>query len=459
VSPEDRERFRAALDDTLRRGAPLDLRHGLIGRGGTRVEVRSRARIIESAAGERRLVGTCQRSPARAATPDVRRDLKRLGKSWGRRIFFLAEAALILFDTLDPREALARLCRAAVPRVADHFDVDLLGSPALEGSDYEWEPRVSGKALDPGGKRIRSRLVLPIQVPDGVAGTMTVLQTESRRRIDRADVLMFQYLARMAGQAIEHGRLYAEAKELNRELETRVEHRTAELREALQDLDAYASAVAHDLRAPLRVLRSFTEALREECADLGARGLDYAGRICAACSRLDSLVLDLLAYSRVSRRDLELAPLDLTELVDDVLRRMEDALKTSRARVSVEHPLGRARGNGLVLAQVLTNLIDNAAKFVPRGGTPEIRVRAEEIGRSIRLWVEDNGVGIARENQERVFRPFERLHPESVYPGTGLGLAIARRGVERMGGRVGLESESGRGSRFWIELPSAAEDA
>jgi signal transduction histidine kinase len=109
------------------------------------------------------------------------------------------------------------------------------------------------------------------------------------------------------------------------------------------------------------------------------------------------------------------------------------------------------------LAQAVANLLSNAVKFVAPGTRPRVRVWAEESEGWVRLWVEDNGIGIAPDDHERIFRVFERLHGVDVYPGTGIGLAIVRRGVERMGGRVGVESELGKGSRFWIELPRAAQ--
>jgi signal transduction histidine kinase len=125
-------------------------------------------------------------------------------------------------------------------------------------------------------------------------------------------------------------------------------------------------------------------------------------------------------------------------------------------------------GNRIILAQVLTNLLTNAIKFVAAGVQPQVRVWTQEIERwedgvpanpstKIRLWVEDNGIGITLKNQKRIFNVFERLHGSEIYPGTGIGLAIVRRGVERMGGRVGVQSQAGEGSRFWIDLPKVPE--
>ena len=119
-------------------------------------------------------------------------------------------------------------------------------------------------------------------------------------------------------------------------------------------------------------------------------------------------------------------------------------------------PLPTVLGHGTTLAQVFANLVGNAVKFVPAGRVPEVVIRAQPNGDRVRVWVEDNGIGIAPEHHERIFRVFERLHRAEDYPGTGIGLAIVRKGVERMGGAVGLESALGSGSKFWIELPRAS---
>lgn len=121
----------------------------------------------------------------------------------------------------------------------------------------------------------------------------------------------------------------------------------------------------------------------------------------------------------------------------------------------MDNPLPRVLANPTVLTQVLTNLISNAIKFVPPGTAPDLTIRAEHHSASARIWVEDNGIGIAPEFQEKIFGTFQRLHSADAYPGTGIGLAIVRKGLERMNGRVGVVSEPGKGSRFWFELPLA----
>jgi signal transduction histidine kinase len=122
---------------------------------------------------------------------------------------------------------------------------------------------------------------------------------------------------------------------------------------------------------------------------------------------------------------------------------MAEELRVAEAELIVRRPLGRVLAHGPLLARVLSNLIGNAVKFVAPGTRPRVTVRAEDDGGSVRLWVEDNGIGIPREHQERVFGVFERLHSQELYPGTGLGLAIVRRAIERMGGRSAWSLRSG----------------
>lgn len=256
--------------------------------------------------------------------------------------------------------------------------------------------------------------------------------------------------------AIQQGRLRETVERHARELERRVDERTAELREANDQLDAFAHSVSHDLRAPLRAMEGFSRALLEDYGErLDPEGRDYARRVLQGAHRLDELIQDLLVYSRIGRVGLDLQPLPLAAVVSSALAQLDGEVRKQGAEVSVEAPLPEVTGHRATLVQVVAHLLGNAVKFVAPGVAPRVRVRAEAREGSVRLWVEDNGIGIPLEHHERVFRVFERLHGIEAYPGTGVGLAIVRRAVARMGGRVGLESAPGRGSAFWIELPSA----
>lgn len=132
---------------------------------------------------------------------------------------------------------------------------------------------------------------------------------------------------------------------------------------------------------------------------------------------------------------------------------MRSQIEESRAQIIVADSLGKIWGNETILVQVVSNLISNAIKFVASDTTARIKIFSEVRGKMVRLWLEDNGIGISAKHQERIFRVFERLHGSESYPGTGIGLAIAQRGMKRLSGNIGLESELGYGSRFWIEVP------
>jgi len=237
------------------------------------------------------------------------------------------------------------------------------------------------------------------------------------------------------------------------------ERKLSDLEDVRRELDGFAYTVAHDLRSPLRAMTGFSEALLEEYSGiLDETGRDYAHRIFDSAKRMDRLIQDLLAYSRLSRDDIVLQPVELGTTMRDILHHMSPELLERRASVNLEEPLPLVQGHPVLLSQILTNLLSNAIKFMVPGVDPQIRIRAETSDGVVRLWVEDNGIGIAAEHHERIFRVFERLHLQERYPGTGVGLAIVRRAAERMQGQAGVESEPGKGSRFWISL-RRVEDA
>jgi signal transduction histidine kinase len=177
--------------------------------------------------------------------------------------------------------------------------------------------------------------------------------------------------------------------------------------------------------------------------------LERMGRVAL---RLDHLIRDLLSYSVIAREDVALEAVELDPLVEHVISHYP---YLARARPRIRGPLGRARAQPSLLLQALANLLDNAIRYVPRDRVPDVEVWAERRGDGkVRLAVRDNGPGIPRDAWERVFEPFVSLARDDD-TGTGIGLAIVKKAVERMGGRVLLESEPGRGSLFWIELEEA----
>ncbi|MUG98545.1 PAS domain S-box protein [Scytonema sp. UIC 10036] len=296
---------------------------------------------------------------------------------------------------------------------------------------------------------------IPLLVEGALVGELALILSQSTELNPERQEIASQ-VSRQLAIALRQANLREQLQRYTSELEERVAQRTLQLQEANSELEAFAYSVAHDLRAPLRSVQGFSEALSEDYTDiLDANGLDYIDRIMASTKRMDELIRDLLAYSRLSRTDLQLATLNLSFILTEILTQLEAEIQERQAQVIVEQPLPLVVGHRTTVIQVIVNLISNGIKFVPPNRQPTVRVWAEECDRWVRLWIEDNGIGIAPEHQERIFRVFERLHGVEVYPGTGIGLAIVRKGIERMGGRVGIESDIDRGSRFWIELLSA----
>jgi len=243
--------------------------------------------------------------------------------------------------------------------------------------------------------------------------------------------------------------------EANLLLERRIRDRTAQLDDANTELRAFAHTIAHDLRAPLRNVQGYADALLEdEAGNLSGSGQAFLRRIHAVAQRMDRLVSDLLAYSQLSRAELRLQPVDLDRVVRLALQDLDAQVRASGARIDVAPGLAPVLGQEAVLVQVFDNLLGNAIKFVAPGVRPEIAVAARAEGDVVTVEVTDNGIGIPADKRERVFDVFERLHGEDQYPGTGIGLAIVKKGVERLGGSVGAEPAA-RGTLFRLRLRRA----
>jgi PAS domain S-box-containing protein len=250
-------------------------------------------------------------------------------------------------------------------------------------------------------------------------------------------------------------RARATIEERRRELERLVEERTASLHQAIAQMEEFSYSVSHDLRAPLRAIQGYAQAVLEDCGEaLGERGRDHLGRILRAGERMDRLTRDVLTYSRIARGAAPLTELSLDRLVGDAIEQYVPSRRRD-GEIEVERPLLPVRGHEPLLVQAISNLLANAFKFVAEGVRPRVRVRTERRGEEVRLWVEDNGIGVRPEHASRIWGMFERVHPPEKYEGTGIGLAIVRKAVERMGGAVGVESDGRNGSRFWLQLRGA----
>jgi signal transduction histidine kinase len=243
-----------------------------------------------------------------------------------------------------------------------------------------------------------------------------------------------------------------EVRRLNRDLERRVEERTAELKGANSELEAFAYAVSHDLRAPLRAVSGFSEALREDYGErLDGEALVFLDQIRLGTRRLADLIDGLLQLSRVTRGELNRDAVDLSALAGRILAELAGAEPSRAVSWQIEPGL-TALGDARMLEAVLANLLGNAWKYTAKVSTPEIRVYSEPVDGMRLFCVADNGAGFDMAHAEKLFQPFQRLHRQDEFPGLGLGLATVERIVRRHGGEIRATAAIGKGATFSFTL-------
>jgi PAS domain S-box-containing protein len=243
-------------------------------------------------------------------------------------------------------------------------------------------------------------------------------------------------------------------EEYANELEKRVAERTASLKQVMTQMEEFSYSVSHDLRAPIRSIHGFTRILIDEFGPaLNSEARGFLDRILRASERMDRMTLDLLALSKVACSEASLQTVNPEETINEIILGYAP-IQESKAEIEIA-PLHQVHAFEPLLHQALSNILGNAVKFVPPGTIPHVRISSEKRDSSVRLWIEDNGIGINPQYFHRIFGMFERLHPEGQYEGAGIGLSIARKAIERMGGTVGVESDGKHGSRFWVELRAA----
>jgi PAS domain S-box-containing protein len=238
-----------------------------------------------------------------------------------------------------------------------------------------------------------------------------------------------------------------EQKAFEAELQRLVAERTAKLQELVGELEHFSYTITHDLKSPLRAMRGFAEIAGSLCERDEPK--EYLTKISTAAERMDRLIADALNYSRLVRQELPVEDVNAGALLRGMLDSYPE-FQPEQAQIRLEGELPVVLANPAGLTQVFSNLLGNAVKFVNAGERPEVRIWSSERNGWIRIWVEDKGIGIPKEMMPRLFDMFARASKE--YEGTGIGLALVRKVVQRMGGKVGAESEEGKGSRFWIEL-------
>ena len=247
-------------------------------------------------------------------------------------------------------------------------------------------------------------------------------------------------------------------RQLNEDLEGRVNERTAQLELANKELEGFSYSVSHDLRAPLRAIAGFARILSQEHAGvLDTAGLRLLQIISDNVSKMGRLIDDLLAFSRLGRHELKITALDMRALVGEVAAELQEAAGGRPIDWRLE-PLPHVPGDRALIRQVWFNLLANAIKFTRQQERPVIAVGCRQEGDETVFYVKDNGVGFDMKYVGKIFEVFQRLHSYEEFEGTGVGLALVKRIISRHGGRVWAEGRVGEGACFYFTLPNAGQE-
>ncbi|HET7624272.1 MAG TPA: ATP-binding protein [Verrucomicrobiae bacterium] len=321
---------------------------------------------------------------------------------------------------------------------------------------------LQGRALEEiFGAELYSRMQPQIQA--ALAGNRRSFGIHMRRDDGSEHSMMVHCIPRVHEEFLEgihiamteiaDGKIFQEeTRRRNAELEQRVKERTAQLESTNRELEAFCYSVSHDLRAPLRAVRGFSEVLTEQYAEqLDSRGKDFLRRVTDASLQMDNLVEDLLRLSRVSRGEIQNQEIHLSPIAEDILLGLKQAEPSRNVEIFIAPDL-RAKGDARLTRLVLDNLLRNAWKFTGKRERARIEFgRSEEP--SAAFFVRDNGVGFDMAYVNRLFGVFQRLHSPAEFPGSGVGLAIVQRVINRHGGRVWAEGAVDSGATIYFTLP------
>ncbi|HEY8539858.1 MAG TPA: ATP-binding protein [Steroidobacteraceae bacterium] len=244
----------------------------------------------------------------------------------------------------------------------------------------------------------------------------------------------------------------AEIRRMNADLELRVAERTAQLEVTNRELESFAYAVSHDLRAPLRSMSGFSQLLLENPSEaLDEKSRHYLQRINEASRRMSALIEDLLGLSRISRSELAPRTIDFTRLIEEAAATVRERYPNHSVELHIE-PDMKVHGDPRLLKIAMENLLDNAWKYTTHTQDAQVSVGSQLEATRRTFYVRDNGVGFDMAYASKLFVPFQRLHSDAQYPGTGIGLVTVQRILARHGGRIWAHAEPQRGATFYFTL-------
>ncbi|MCX6056435.1 MAG: PAS domain S-box protein [Chloroflexi bacterium] len=328
------------------------------------------------------------------------------------------------------------VAKTRTPMIIDDYTAWAGGIPQLQGT-------------------LSSVICVPLLYGGLLIGVLGVMETCPRtHQFSESDIHFLSLFAAQAGSAINTAILFDKIRQNAAELEKRVEERTKKLQAMNKELETFTYTVSHDLKAPLRGISGYSTLLLEDhTAQLDQEGQTYLKNLVNATERMNLLIEDLLTYSRMERRDIKRSIVNIHDLIEDLINTQMAEISLKKIKIVKEIHCETLFTDSEALSQALRNILDNAIKFSSRQKTPVITIHCESGAESTLIWIKDNGVGFDMKFHDKIFEIFQRLNLSEEYPGTGVGLALVRKAIGILGGKVWAESNVGKGSIFFVEIP------